>query len=304
MEKLVRALEKKNKQHVLEYYRPGHIRAEVAKFGARRITKCLLEGEDCYNQTVRNLEVALNREVFMRYWQCGSHLVQGFDKENRPLMWINEGLYPSWPNKVTYIMLYSWAGRLALRSRPEGVTHVHGIYFERDRKPLAFNVDFAMKMMSICSTVCFPDASVGAFSVVCAGWGAKTIYGATKHLPPANALPVRFVNTIADLKEIVQDPKDIPSYVQGGRTSSSPYNAGKRSTYCQQYMFDIESRWKFADVLKGHENFYDNAPEKPSLSQKKEQLEQIAEDDEECFSSSDYGAGSFVKAAPWQEELG
>jgi len=304
MEKLVRTLEKRNKQHVLQNYRPGHIRAEVAKFGVKRITKCLLEGEDVYYERVRNVELAVNREEFMRYWQSGSHLVQGFDKENRPLVWVNEGLFRGFPKQETYTTLYSWAGRLALRSRPEGVTHIHGIFYERDRKPLAFNVDYATKMMSLVSTVCFPDASIGAFTLVFAGWGTRTVYGATKHLPPANVLPVRFVNTIADLKEIVRDPKDIPGYVEGGRTSSHQYNAGKRSTHCSTYMFETMSRWQFADVLRGYENLCDDAPERAQPSPRREPLEEIPEDDDECHSTSEEDARSFVRADACNEELG
>mmetsp|Transcript_14243 Transcript_14243/g.35302 ORF Transcript_14243/g.35302 Transcript_14243/m.35302 type:complete len:199 (+) Transcript_14243:258-854(+) len=153
MEKLRLVLELKKKLQVLRNYMPEHIRAEVAKFGVRRVSKCLLEGEEEYNHSLRDLELSVNRDVFMDYWLSGSHLVRGFDKQGRPLVWINEALYPKWPSKTIYILLYLWTVRLALRSRPEGVTHVHAIFFERDRKPLAFNVDHSTRMMALGTTM-------------------------------------------------------------------------------------------------------------------------------------------------------
>eukprot|EP00179_Madagascaria_erythrocladioides_P005218 CAMPEP_0198312712 /NCGR_PEP_ID=MMETSP1450-20131203/3987_1 /TAXON_ID=753684 ORGANISM="Madagascaria erythrocladiodes, Strain CCMP3234" /NCGR_SAMPLE_ID=MMETSP1450 /ASSEMBLY_ACC=CAM_ASM_001115 /LENGTH=334 /DNA_ID=CAMNT_0044015669 /DNA_START=230 /DNA_END=1234 /DNA_ORIENTATION=+ len=211
-EKLVSICEASGQPKLYEIYRRAQVLALLEEYSPRQLFKYMLGAEKEWNRhhpCPQHMWGAVDRLM-----QTGASIIRGYDKQNRPIVWIRESLVGNMgtvPGPM-YCAYSLWVACTAVSRRPLDVPFITLVFDERGRKPLNYNLEATRLWAQAMNKIATPRTPVGRIYVVSPTRASATVFKIMNRLFPRLTRLVTLVKQRNSVFNFVTNPTDVPDY--------------------------------------------------------------------------------------------
>mmetsp|Transcript_56777 Transcript_56777/g.139619 ORF Transcript_56777/g.139619 Transcript_56777/m.139619 type:complete len:334 (-) Transcript_56777:1208-2209(-) len=232
---------------LLTMYRPLQLEYLLSKQRPDVVFRRMEDAEFEFNK-LWSLDMWSADDEIRTVMRTGAMIVRGQDESKRPILWLNEALLGDLVRKTDLCALYHvWMHSVAMMRRSPGVRSYTFVVYERDRKPLATNVEGFRKMADLVRKIFLPKIPFERCVVVSPKFGTKLLLRTLTTFARKLLTRIEYTDDKDIAFRISTRPNDVPDYFVAGR--GTPVEVNKDTVGDFENHFFSGQRLSMADVF-------------------------------------------------------